>query len=177
MSDINSKKNIKQKNANTKRKIAQSSSKKTTKPKTYTKVITKAKNNKLNKINRMCTLALIASVSIVFLFLLSNRTFFRGEYKVKNVTIDIPHFMFFSSDKDGFLTLKTWRNYNDVKAYFDEYLANLDRFDFYGCSDGSTLYYNEDKKLAVYDIDIKRSFFIKTITINYKIVELDKVCD
>ena len=176
MSDI--KKDRKQSDTKTKVKKTKTTTNRTNKTKkTYTKVIAERKNNTKSKINRLCTISLIFVVTIIFLFFLTNRTFFRNEYKIKNLTLDIPRFMFFIGDEDGVLTLKTWRNYESIKAYFDEYLSNLNRFDFYNCSNEKVFYYDEDRKLAIYDIDVERKFILKTITINYEIIDSSKVCD
>ena len=153
MSDIKEKREVKKiKSVKTKTKV-----KKEVKPKTYIKVITETKSTNNNKGKRACTIALITTFSIIFLFFLFNKTFFRGEYKVKNSIIDIPYFMIFSGDDAGVLTLKTWRNYDYIKSYFDEYLENLNDFDFYTCGDGRTLYFNEENELLIYNIDIKRN--------------------
>lgn len=183
MSDTKNKKEVKQRNSQAKKsskttsKKTKISKKKNSKPETYTKIITKPRNNDAVYKNRLCILALIATLAVLLSFFLFNKTFFRNEYKIKNTSIEIPYFMFFSDDKDNVLTLKTWRNYEYVNSYFDEYLQNLDRFSFYNCADGTTLYYNEEKELAVYDIEVKRSGLLKEITIDYDIIESSKVCD
>lgn len=178
MSDMKVKKEVKKiKTTKTSNKKISIKTNEKNKSKNNTKVITETTNKQINKKNRVCTIAIVTALSILFLFFLFNKTFFRSEYKIKNIAMDIPYFMIFAGDKDGVLTLKTWRNYENIKAYFDEYLENLENFDFYNCNDGRTLYFDEEKELAIYDIDIDRNFFIKTITINYEIVSSDRVCD
>ena len=163
MSDTNSKKRVK-----SSAKIK----------KENTKIITteKEKNNKLYN-TKVVMLSLVIVITFVFLFLLSNKTFFRTEYKNKNIKIDIPLFMYFYNDENNKLNLKTWRNYNYIKTYFDEYLSKLNRFDFYTCSDGKSFYYDDDTNLVINNITIDKGIFMKTIKINYELKESNKVCD
>ena len=179
MSDGKEKKDVKTNKAESNKncKKTKVSKNQNSKSQTYSRIITKSRNNNITHKNKLCLIALITTLAILLSFLLFNKTFFRSEYKLKNTSIEIPYFMFFSDDKNNTLTLKTWRNYEYINSYFDEYLQNLDRFSFYNCADGTTLYYNEEKELAVYDIEVKRIGLLKKITIDYDIIESSKVCD
>lgn len=152
----------------------------------------KEKNNKLtkNKINdiemeenikkinnRLVFIVILVILTLIFLFFLSNKTFFRNKYSNGKFTINIPIFTYFISDDGNTIIFKTLRKSEYTRSYYDEYLSNLDNYDFYTCSNGKTLYYNSDTKIAIYNIDITKKFALKTIKVNYSIIpDSDRVC-
>ena len=118
-------------------------------------------------------LFVIVVFSIIMLILLCNRTFFRSNYKNSKINIDLPLLMFFRSDKDNKLVLKTLRKSEYVKDYFDETLSRMIR---YNCN-GYSFYYDNKNLYAIYDIDIKKNFAIKTVTIEYASGDANCLCN
>lgn len=116
-------------------------------------------------------------VTLIFFVFLVNKTFFRNQYVSNNVKIDLPLFTYFISDKDNVLTFKTLRKSEYVKAYFDEYLSNLNNFDYYVCKNGKSFYYNSGNNVVIYDIDVSKKFALKTIKVMYDVKSNDKVCN
>ena len=118
-------------------------------------------------------LIVIVVFSIIMLILLCNRTFFRTNYKNSKIKIDIPLLMFFRSDKDNKLVLKTLRKTQYIKDYFDGKLSNMTK---YNCVDHE-FYYDEINRFAIYSIDIKKNKIIKTISIEYAAADPNCLCD
>lgn len=118
-------------------------------------------------------LIVIVVFSIIMLILLCNRTFFRTNYKNSKINLNIPLLMFFRSDNDNKLVLKTLRKTQYVKDYFDEKLKSMTK---YNCGDHE-FYYDEINRFAIYSIDIKKKAFIKTISIEYAGADPNCLCD
>ena len=131
----------------------------------------KEKRNK--KIVQKLELIVIVFFSIIMLVLLCNRTFFRNNYKTSKINIDIPVLMFFKSDDGNKLVLKTLRKSDYVEDYFNDYLMNFTK---YNCN-GHTFYYNNNHHYAIYNIDIKKNFIVKTVTITYATGSADCLCN
>lgn len=110
---------------------------------------------------------------IFVLILLCNRTFFKNKYKTSKIDIDIPLMMYFVKDSGNEVVFKTFRKSAYLKEYFDEKLASLPK---YTCEFNS-FYYDEKNKLAIYDIDIDKSFAIKTVKIKYVSGDYDCLCN
>ena len=137
----------------------------------------KEKIKYLKKLDRRKVIIALASFfAVILLVLLSNKTFFRKKYKNNNIVIDIPMFMYYKSDKNNKVVFKTIRKSNYLYEYFNEYLSNLDVFDYYICNNGKTIYYNEDTSLGIYNVDIVDKFGIKTIKIKYDYRDKNNVC-
>ena len=115
----------------------------------------------------------IVLFSIIMLFLLCNRTFFREEYKTSKIKINIPLLMFFEKDTGNEITLKTLRKSQYLKDYFDDELSKMTR---YNC-DGYSFYYNDETSTAIYSIDVDKEFAMKTITIKYAKGNADCLCE
>lgn len=116
---------------------------------------------------------IIVIFAIFMLILLCNRTFFREEYKTSKINIDIPLLTFFISDDGNEIVLKTLRKSDYLKEYFDLYLSNLTR---YNC-DEIGFYYDSSTRTAIYDIDVEKTFAIKTIRIKYSNGEANCLCN
>ncbi len=114
----------------------------------------------------------ITVLSICMIALLLNKTFFREEYETNDFKIKIPMLYYFVSDKDGIIEFKTLRKSDYDREYFDDYLNDLDR---YTCK-GKSFYYDSKNKLAIYNIKVEKKIAIKTIKINYEILDINKIC-
>ena len=143
-----------------------------------TRVITnnKKKEEVIKKKNRIVILALIISFTLVFLIFLFNKTFFRRTYKTTKLDIDIPIFTYFVNDSDNIITFKSLRKSEYLQQYFDEYLSNLEEFDYYICGNDKAFYYNEDTNLMIFSISVEKKIAIKTIKVYYDVRPPERVC-
>ena len=112
-------------------------------------------------------------VSLLILILLSNRTFFKENYKTQKINIKIPLLTFFIKDDGNELVLKTLRKTRYVQEFFDEQLSNMTR---YRCN-GYSFYYDDNNGTAIYVIKVEKSIFLKTITVSYAKGNADCLCD
>ena len=126
----------------------------------------------LRKRRYIIEIAIITIFGIILLILLCNRTFFREEYRTSKINIDIPLLTFFIKDDGNEIVLKTLRKSDYVKEYFDSYLSNLA---MYNCGERH-FYYDEKTNTAIYDIDVEKTFAIKTITVKYNNGTADCLC-
>ena len=117
-------------------------------------------------------ISIIIIIILFLLLLLFNKTFFRENYKSDVVDINIPLLMFFVKDENNEIIFKTLRKSEFLNNYFDAYLSNLSRYD---CGD-SIFYYDDSKKIAIHDIDIKKNIAIKTVKIKYSMGNPDLLC-
>lgn len=131
----------------------------------------KVKRNK--KLLYNIELIVIVTFSIIMLILLCNRTFFRNNYKNSKINIDLPLLMFFRSDNNNKLVLKTLRKTQYVKDYFDNKLSDMTK---YNCN-GYEFYYDNKNLYAIYSVDIKKQTFIKTVTIEYAAGDANCLCN
>lgn len=138
------------------------------------KIITTSKDQK-SSYNKISIILVLVGIAF-FLSFIFNPTFFRTSYKNKNISLDIPLFMYFIKDNNNVITLRTWRKYNYIENYFNNYLSNLDGFSFYECKNGKALYYNESKKFAIEKIELKTKGILKEINIYYDILNSSEVC-
>lgn len=120
-------------------------------------------------IETICTIV----IATVMLVLITNKTFFREEYRTDNIKIDLPLLTFFVSDNNNEVKLLTLRKSGYVKEYFDEYLSLLDR---YSCKD-KIFYYDEKHNTAIYEINVEKGFALKTITIKYNNGDANSLCE
>ena len=118
-------------------------------------------------------LIVIVVFSAIMLVLLCNRTFFRNNYKNSKINIDLPLLMFFRSDKDNKLVLKTLRKSQYVKEYFDNKLNNLIK---YNCGDYE-FYYDSQNFYAIYNVEVDKNFIMKTVTIEYAAGDANCLCN
>ena len=117
-------------------------------------------------------LIVIVVFSIIMLILLCNRTFFRSNYKNSKINIDLPLLMFFRSDNNNKLVLKTLRKTQYVRDFFDNKLKEMTK---YNCNNHE-FYYDEENRFAIYSIDIEKKTIIKTVTIEYAASDLNCLC-
>ncbi len=143
----------------------------------YRKLIERYK--KRNKIVEVIILCIL----IVLVFVLScNRTFLRTSYvkKVGNseINISLPRFTYFVSSDENKIIFKTLRKSTNTRQFFDEFLET-DAFTPYWCPDDNEkfYYYNEANKYFIYNIEVTKSFAIKTITVNYSTADENTFCD
>ncbi len=136
----------------------------------------KKTNNKNNKTSNVIIAAVLLLFIIITLFLFSNRTFLKNKYTNDSIELDVPMFSYFISDTNNRIIFKTVKKEYYLKEYFDEYLSNLDKFDYYNCEDGRTLYYDESSRFAIKKINIKKGLFLKTIIVDYEIINLEEIC-
>ncbi len=112
-------------------------------------------------------------VSIILLLLISNRTFFKENYKTDKINIKIPLMMFFTKDDGNEIVLKTLRKTAYVKDFFDDRLMNMTR---YSC-DGYSFYYDDITETAIYNITVDKNFAIKTVKIEYAKGDANCLCE
>ena len=139
----------------------------------YLEDIEKTREKKQKKLLNKLELIVIVIFSIIMLILLCNRTFFRSNYKNSKVNIDLPLLMFFKSDKDNKIELKTLRKSQYLKDYFDNQLKYMTK---YNCG-GYDFYYNDKDFFAIYDIKIEKDFIMKTVTIEYAAGDANCLCN
>ena len=138
------------------------------------KMLSKGAENEVKNRRVLFVLETIAItvLSICMIALLLNKTFFREEYEANDFKIKIPMLYYFVSDKDGVIEFKTLRKSGYDRKYFDDYLANLDR---YTCN-GESFYYDSKYKLAIYDIEVEKVIAVKTIKIHYEVIDINSIC-
>lgn len=127
---------------------------------------------KANKIKNTIEIVIIVIFSVIMLLLLSNKTFFREEYRTDKITIRVPMMMFFVSDKDNEVVLKTLRKSAYVKDYFEKQFEGMTR---YNCGDFG-FYYDELNNTAIYGVKVDKNFAIKTVKIEYAYGDADCLC-
>ena len=137
------------------------------------KVTIPKKEKEITKKKYIVELTVIILIALFLLILLCNRTFFRDEYKTSKMELDIPHMLFYLKDDGNEAKFVTLRKSDYVKDFFSTYLEKLD---FYNCGTKNTFYYDQDKKTAIYSIDVKKNFALKWITINYTNGEINELC-
>lgn len=115
---------------------------------------------------------ILVILAIFVLILLCNKTFFKNQYENSSMYIELPKFTYFMKDENNEVTLKTIRKSAFLREYFDEYLSTLD---YYSC-DGRVIYYDKKNKTSIFDIEVKKNFAIKTITIKYSDKGLEDLC-
>lgn len=125
------------------------------------------------KIRNTLEITIAVILSIFLIFLLCNRTFFKEEYKTSKISLNIPLLMYYTKDDGNQLVFKTLRKSQYVKDYFDGELEKLTR---YSCGTHS-FYYNDETNTAIYSIDVKKDFAIKTVIINYVQGDADCLCE
>ena len=81
------------------------------------KIITTSKEQK-SSYNKISIILVLVGIAF-FLSFIFNPTFFRTSYKNKNISLDIPLFMYFIKDNNNVITLRTWRKYNYIENYFN----------------------------------------------------------
>ena len=128
---------------------------------------------KMRKLLYVIETIAVVIIAIIMLILITNKTFFREEYRTNNIKIDIPLLTFFVSDKNDEIKLLTLRKSEYVKKYFEDYLSLLDR---YSCN-GEIFYYDENYGTAIYNIDVDKGFALKTITIKYTNKDARELCE
>ena len=124
---------------------------------------------------------IILFIVLVLAFLvLVNKTFIHTKYVHKiggvNVTVNIPRFTYFISDKDGVITLKTLGKTKFVKEFFNEELNDSEIYDLYYCSSEKPYYYNNVNKFFITDVEVKKNVAIKTIKIHYSTEDYNTFC-
>lgn len=115
---------------------------------------------------------ILVILAIFLLILLCNKTFFKNKYENSSMYIELPKFTYFMKDEENEITLTTIRKSKFLKEYFGEYLSTLD---YYYC-DGRTIYYDKKNKTSIFDIEVKKTFAIKTIKIKYSDKGLEDLC-
>ena len=124
---------------------------------------------------------IILFIVLMLAFLvLCNKTFIHTKYEHKiggvKVSVNIPRFTYFVSDKDGVITLKTLGKTKFVKEFFDEELNNSEIYDLYYCETDKPYYYNNVGKFFITDIEVKKNVAIKTIKIYYTTEDYNTFC-
>lgn len=133
----------------------------------------KEKIFKSQKVKYIVELTVVLIFSLIMLILLCNRTFFRENYKTSKISLDIPLLMFYEKDDGKEIVLKTLRKSQYVKDYFEKELENMT---IYKC-ENTLFYYNDESKTAIYSIDVKKDFAIKTVTIKYAHGDANCLCN
>jgi hypothetical protein len=125
------------------------------------------------KIRNTLEITIAVILSIFLILLLCNRSFFKEEYKTSKISLNIPLLMYYTKDDGNQLVFKTLRKSQYIKDFFDGELEKLTR---YSCGNHS-FYYNDETNTAIYSIDVKKDFAIKTVTINYVQGDADCLCE
>ena len=133
----------------------------------------KEKKYRIMKVRYIIESVIVLIFCIFMLLLLCNRTFFKDRYKTSKIDIEIPLMMYFVKDDGNELMFKTLRKSSYLDEYFESKLINLPR---YTCG-SNVFYYDSEKELAIYDIDIDKTFAIKTVTIRYATGNYDCLCN
>lgn len=124
---------------------------------------------------------IIACVILVIAFVVAcNPTFLKTNYTKKvgssTISIDLPRFTYYVSSDDNTIVFKTLRKSANTKAFYEDFLES-ERFDIYYCGESETpYYYSSVGKYFIYDIEVTKTFAIKTITVNYTTVDYDSFC-
>ena len=155
--------------------------------KTKRKVIHKVKRiskkdlNTYKKRNFVIEGIILFVVLVLSFFVLSNKTFIHTKYENKigssKISVNIPRFTYFISDKDGIITLKTLSKTKFVKEFFDEELNNSEIYDLYYCDLENPYYYNNAGNFFITNIEVKKSIAIKTIKIYYSTEDYNTFCE
>ncbi len=132
--------------------------------------------------NRDVIYTILVVLTVILSILIINKTFFRTEYVKKidqntELTVKLPRFSYFVSDRKGELTFMTIRRKSVVDDFLDDYLQN--NFMIYNCADHEgAVYYSSEGRFSLYDVEVKRGFLTKTITLKYDIPKNENtVCD
>jgi hypothetical protein len=125
-----------------------------------------------HKIKYTLEVITVVIFSIIMLLLLSNKTFFREEYRTDKITIRVPMMMYYVSDKDNEVVLKTLRKSAYVKDYFEKQFEGMTR---YNCGDVG-FYYDELNNTAIYGVKVDKKFAIKTVKIEYAYGDANCLC-
>lgn len=132
------------------------------------------RRNRLIEIIIVCVLA-------IFLFILAcNKTFLKTNYTTKidgrNISIDLPRFTYYVGRDDKKIIFKTIKKSTNTRKFFEDYLeGETTPFSVYYCGD-KTYYYNREQQFVIYSIDVTKKIAVKTITVNYAIVDENHVC-
>ncbi len=127
---------------------------------------------KAHKIKNTLEIIIVIVFSVIMLLLLSNKTFFREEYRTDKIAIRVPMMMYYVSDKDNEVVLKTLRKSAYVKEYFEKQFEGMTR---YNCGDFG-FYYDELNNTAIYGVKVDKKFAIKTVKIEYAHGDPDCLC-
>ena len=134
----------------------------------------KIKEEKQKKYLSKMELIVIFVFSVIMLILLCNRTFFRNNYKTSKININLPLLMFFKEDTGNKLVLRTLRKTQYIEGYFNDYLK--ENTTKYNCN-GYSFYYDDKNRYAIYDINIRKDFIVKTVTIYYASGDANCLCN
>lgn len=141
----------------------------------YRKLIEKYKRR-----NRIVEVVIACIILVIAFVVACNPTFLKTNYtkKVDNstISIDLPRFTYYVSSDDDTIVFKTLRKSTNTSEYFKDFLES-ERFDIYYCGESEIpYYYSSVGKYFIYDIEVTKSFAIKTITVNYTTVDYDAFC-
>lgn len=126
---------------------------------------------KARTIRQTIEVIVLSLLFFIILLLLLNKTFVRTNYSNDKISIDIPRFMYYVSDENNTITLKTLRKSENVREFFDEYLEELV---YYNCSE--TGYYDDETKTFIKSITVEKNFAFKTVKIEYSTKVLSEIC-
>ena len=145
-----------------------------------TKRITKRELNTYRKRNFVIEGLILFVVLILVSLVLINKTFIHTKYENKvgsaHISVNIPRFTYFVSDKDGVITLKTLGKTKFVKEFFDEELNNSEVYDLYYCNTEEPYFYHNVGKFFITNVEVTKKVFIKTIKIHYSIDDYNTFC-
>ena len=141
----------------------------------YRKLIEKYKRR-----NRIVEVVIACVILVIAFVVACNPTFLKTNYTKKlgnsTISIDIPRFTYYVSSDDNTIVFKTLRKSANTKEYYKDFLES-ERFDIYYCGESDVPYfYNSVGKYFIYDIEVTKSFAIKTVTINYTTTDYDSFC-
>ena len=112
-------------------------------------------------------------IVLALIVILGNKSFLNKRYRNDHITVDIPMFLYYTSDSDNVVSFKTLRKSEYVRSYFEEYISHLD---YYSCN-GQTIYYDAKTKSAFKGITVEKAFAFKTVKINYFDKSIDALCE
>lgn len=132
------------------------------------------------KRNRLVEVVIACIIIVIVFFVSCNKTFLKTNFtmKVENsvISIDLPRFTYYIGSDDNKIVFKTLRKSENTRAFFEDFL-NSEKFDIYYCNNSDTpYYYSNEGKYFIYDIEVKKVFAVKTVTVNYTTTDYDSFC-
>ncbi len=145
-----------------------------------TKRISKKELNTYKKRNFVIEGIILFVVLVLAFLVLCNKTFIHTKYENKvgpaHISINIPRFTYFVSDKDGVITLKTLGKTKFLREFFDEELNDSEVYDLYYCDSEEPYYYNNVGKFFVTKVEVTKKVAVKTIKIHYSTEDYNTFC-
>ena len=145
-----------------------------------TKRMSKNELNTYKKRNFVVEGIVLFVVLVRVVVVVSNKTFINTKYENKvgaaHISVNIPRFTYFVSDKDGVITLKSIGKTKFLREFFDEELNDSEVYDLYYCDSEEPYYYNNVGKFFVTKVEVTKRIAVKTIKIYYSTEDYNTFC-